>query len=133
MGRTGRAGESGKALSIVAEPEAQRLVAIERYQQQPCACDVLASLDRDPNYELKGTMTTIQLDAGRKQKVRPGDILGALTGDGGVSGSEIGKITIHDNSSYVAVTRSALRQAMNYLAQGKVKGRGIRARRLNTR
>ena len=133
MGRTGRAGESGKALSIVAESEAQRLVTIERYQQQPCACDVLASLDRDPNYELKGTMATIQLDAGRKQKVRPGDILGALTGDAGVPGSDIGKITIHDNSSYVAVTRSALRQAMNYLAQGKVKGRGIRARRLNTR
>ena len=75
-------------------------------------------------------MSTIQLDAGRKQKVRPGDILGALTGDGGLLGSQIGKITIMDNSSYVAVMRDAVRQAMNYLAQGKVKGRSIRARRL---
>ena len=130
IGRTGRAGEVGKALSIVADSEAPRLTQIENYQQQPCACDVLASLDRDPNYELKGLMSTIQLDAGRKQKVRPGDILGALTGDGALLGSQIGKIAIMDNSSYVAVTRDAVRQAMNYLAQGKVKGRSIRARRL---
>jgi len=75
-------------------------------------------------------MATIQLDAGRKQKVRPGDILGALTGDGGLLGGQIGKIAIMDNSSYVAITRDAVRQAMNYLAQGKVKGRSIRARRL---
>ena len=133
MGRTGRAGESGKALNIVTESETPRLVQIERYQEQPCACDVLASLDRDPNYALTANMVTIQLDAGRKQKVRPGDILGALTGDAGLSAAEIGKITIFDNSSYVAVTRPALRQAMNYLANGKVKGRSVRARRLASR
>jgi ATP-independent RNA helicase DbpA len=133
MGRTGRAGESGKTLSIVPESEAPRLVQIERYQQQPCACDVLASLDRDPNYSLTATMATIQIDAGRKQKIRPGDILGALTGDAGIAGTEIGKINIFDNSSYVAVTRTALRQTMNYLANGKVKGRSVRARRLPSR
>ncbi len=130
IGRTGRAGELGKAFSIVVPAEAPRIRAIEDYQRQPCACDVLPSLDRDPNYELKGSMFTIQLDSGRKQKVRPGDILGALTGDAGLSGDQIGKISIFDNSSYVAVTRSALRQAMNYLANGKVKGRSVRARRL---
>lgn len=130
IGRTGRAGELGKAVSLVTEAETPRMIQIENYQQQPCACDVLASLDRDPNYRLKGNMITIQLDAGRKQKVRPGDILGALTGDAGLDGSVIGKITILDNSSYVAVNREAHRQAMNYLAQGKIKGRGVRARRL---
>ena len=93
---------------------------------------VLASLDRDPNYELRGPMITVQLDAGRKQKVRPGDILGALTGDAGLSGDQIGKISIMDNWSYVAVHRAALRQAMNFLADGKVKGRAVRARRLKT-
>lgn len=75
-------------------------------------------------------MVTIQLDAGRKNKIRPGDILGALTGDAGLDGSDIGKIDIFDMSSYVAVTKSALRQAMNYLANGKVKGRSIRARKI---
>ena len=128
IGRTGRAGESGQAFSIVTPPEAPRMRVIEDYLKTHCVCDVLASLDRDPNYELQGSMVTLQLDAGRKQKVRPGDILGALTGDAGLSGGQIGKIKILDNGSYVAIERSALRQAMNYLVEGKVKGRAIKVR-----
>ena len=130
IGRTGRAGESGQAFSIVTPPEAPRMRVIEDYLKTHCVCDVLASLDRDPNYELQGAMVTLQLDAGRKQKIRPGDILGALTGDAGLSGGQIGKIKILDNGSYVAIERSALRQAMNYLAEGKVKGRAIKVRRM---
>ncbi|HBQ02462.1 MAG TPA: ATP-dependent RNA helicase DbpA [Halieaceae bacterium] len=132
IGRTGRAGQSGKAFSLVAPSEVGRMRVIEDYLGNSCVCDVLASLDRDPNYELRGPMVTVQLDAGRKQKVRPGDILGALTGDAGLSGDQIGKISIMDNWSYVAVHRAALRQAMNFLADGKVKGRAVRARRLKT-
>lgn len=132
IGRTGRAGQSGKAFSLVAPSEVGRMRVIEDYLGNSCVCDVLASLDRDPNYELRGPMITLQLDAGRKQKVRPGDILGALTGDAGLSGDQIGKISIMDNWSYVAVHRAALRQAMNFLADGKVKGRAVRARRLKT-
>lgn len=132
IGRTGRAGQSGKAFSLVAPSEVGRMRVIEDYLGNSCVCDVLASLDRDPNYELRGPMITVQLDAGRKQKVRPGDILGALTGDAGLSGGQIGKISIMDNWSYVAVHRAALRQAMNFLADGKVKGRAVRARRLKT-
>ncbi len=75
-------------------------------------------------------MVTIQLDAGRKNKMRPGDLLGALTGDAGLAGSQIGKIDIFDMSSYVAIERSGVRQALNYLATGKVKGRNIRARKV---
>lgn len=130
IGRTGRAGEKGKAFSLVTPADNHRLRMIEEYLEAPCICDVLASLDRDPNYVLKGDCVTVQLDAGRKQKVRPGDILGALTGDAGLPGDQIGKITILENSSFVAVQRPALRQAMNYLSNGKVKGRRIRARRL---
>ena len=132
IGRTGRAGQSGKAFSLVAPSEVGRMRVIEDYLGNSCVCDVLASLDRDPNYELRGPMITVQLDAGRKQKVRPGEILGALTGDAGLSGDQIGKISIMDNWSYVAVHRAALRQAMNFLADGKVKGRAVRARRLKT-
>ena len=75
-------------------------------------------------------MSTIQLAAGRKNKIRPGDILGALTGEAGLAGSSIGKIDIFDMCSYVALERTALRQALNYLATGRVKGRNIRARRV---
>ena len=130
IGRTGRAGEKGHALSIFTASEQNRVNAIETYQKKPCRCDVYESLDRDPGFSLQAPMVTIQLDSGRKNKVRPGDILGALTGDAGLASSDIGKIDIFDMSSYVAVERTALRQAMNYLAQGKVKGRTIRARQI---
>ena len=130
IGRTGRAGETGQAFSLVIPSEAPRLRVIEDHLHINGLCDVLESLNRNPNYQLQGDMATLQLDAGRKQKLRPGDILGALTGDAGLAGDQIGKIKILDNSSYVAIARSALRQAMNYLAQGKIKGRSIRVRRL---
>jgi ATP-independent RNA helicase DbpA len=130
IGRTGRAGETGQAFSLVTPSEAPRQRVIEDHLNINCLCDVLASLNRNPNYQLQGDMTTLQFDAGRKQKLRPGDILGALTGDAGLAGDQIGKIKILDNSSYVAIARPVLRQAMNYLAQGKIKGRSIRVRRL---
>jgi len=130
IGRTGRAGEKGLALSIFTGSEQHRVNAIEEYQKSPGVCDVYASLDRDPDYKLESPMVTIQLDAGRKNKMRPGDLLGALTGDAGLKGSQIGKIDIFDMSSYVAIERDALRQALNYLANGKVKGRNIRARKI---
>jgi ATP-independent RNA helicase DbpA len=131
IGRTGRAGEKGIALSIFTESEQIRVNAIERFQDKPCICDVYQSLDRDPDYHLQAPMVTIQLDAGRKNKMRPGDLLGALTGDAGLAGSQIGKIDIFDMSSYVAIERVALRQAVNYFANGKVKGRNVRAREIS--
>lgn len=131
IGRTGRAGEKGIALSIFTESEQYRVNAIEQNQKKPCICDVYASLDRDPGYSLQSPMVTIQLDAGRKHKIRPGDLLGALTGDAGLAGSQVGKIDIFDMTSYVAVERDALRQALNYLADGKVKGRNVRSRKIS--
>ena len=130
IGRTGRAGEKGIALSIFTESEQYRVNAIEQYQKKPCICDVYASLDSDPDFSMHSPMVTIQLDAGRKNKMRPGDLLGALTGDAGLAGSQIGKIDIFDMSSYVAIERNAVRQALNYLANGKVKGRNVRARKV---
>jgi ATP-independent RNA helicase DbpA len=130
IGRTGRAGERGIALSIFTESDTPRLIAIEKFQQKPCICDVYESLDRRPGFTLQSPMVTLQIDVGRKSKIRPGDILGALTGDAGLSGSQIGKIDIFDQSSYVAVEQEHVRKALNYLAGGKVKGRGVRARKI---
>lgn len=130
IGRTGRAGEKGIALSIFTESEQHRINSIEQYLKTPCICDVYESLDRDSGFSLESPMVTIQLDAGRKSKMRPGDILGALTGEAGLAGAQIGKIDIFDMSSYVAIERSALRQVLNYMADGKIKGRNVRARRV---
>jgi len=130
IGRTGRAGETGIALNIVTPSDQVRINAIAAYQNKPCICDVPASLDRDQSYTLQPTKTTIQLDAGRKDKLRPGDILGALTGDAGLNGAQIGKIDLFDRLSYVAVDNGVLVQALSYLSTGKVKGRNIRARKI---
>ncbi|SMG64092.1 ATP-dependent RNA helicase DbpA [methanotrophic bacterial endosymbiont of Bathymodiolus sp.] len=130
IGRTGRAGETGIALSLFSEQEHLRVKAIETFQNKPCECDTGESLKSDPGFTLQAPMVTIQLDSGRKNKIRPGDLLGALTGDAGLSGSQIGKIDIFDISSYVAVERSALSQVLKYFANGKVKGRSVRARKV---
>jgi ATP-independent RNA helicase DbpA len=75
-------------------------------------------------------MVTLQIDGGKKQKVRPGDILGALTGTEGIAGKQVGKIDIFDNCAYVAVSRDAAKPALKKLVEGKLKGRSFRARRI---
>ena len=74
-------------------------------------------------------MVTLCIDGGRKAKVRPGDILGALTGEAGIPGSQVGKIDIFDFSSYVAVERSIADKALGRLSAGKIKGRNFKVRR----
>jgi ATP-independent RNA helicase DbpA len=76
-------------------------------------------------------MVTLQIDGGRKDKVRPGDILGALTGEGGIPGKQVGKIDLFDNLAYVAVERPVAKQALAVLAEGKIKGRRFKVRRLH--
>jgi ATP-independent RNA helicase DbpA len=131
IGRTGRAGESGIALSLFTESEQARLNAIESATGEPCICDVSDSLDHQENYKLYAEMTTIEFAAGRKQKIRAGDLLGALTRDAGLEGSDVGKIDIFDMCSFVALKNASVRTALSSLSDGKVKGRNIRARKLN--
>jgi len=130
-GRTGRAGEQGLAMSLINEAQRPRMLAIEEYVGQPCLQDVPASLDRQSGYQLRAQMGTLQIEGGRKAKIRPGDVLGALTGDAGLQGSQIGKIDIQDHYAYVAIERTAVRTALNYFSNGKLKGRSVRARRVS--
>ena len=108
-----------------------RVNAIEEYQNLPCRCDFYESLGSAPGSKILPTMVTIKLNAGRKgSKLRASDILGALTGEAGLAGSDVGKIDILDNSSYVAVKRCVLYRVMDYFTTGKLKGRTIRARKI---
>lgn len=131
IGRTGRAGAAGLALSLLTEADHHRAKAIEAYQQQPNIIDVPASLDCPKDFTLAADMVTIQINAGRKQKLRAGDIVGAFTGQAGLKKDDIGMIHIQEMSSYVAIKQGVLRQAMNYLSQGKIKGRTFRVRRIH--
>ncbi|GFO72095.1 ATP-independent RNA helicase DbpA [Bathymodiolus japonicus methanotrophic gill symbiont] len=130
IGRTGRAGEKGIALSLFIEQEQPRVKAIAEFQGKACLVKELDALNASTGFTLQSPMVTIQLDAGRRNKIRPGDLLGALTGDAGLSGLQIGKIDIFDISSYVAIQRSAVNKALGFFSNGKVKGRSVRARKI---
>jgi ATP-independent RNA helicase DbpA len=130
VGRTGRAGAKGMAVSLVAPAEAHRAQAIETLQKAPLNWHPLGSLKAQAGEPLQPPMITLCLGAGRKEKVRPGDILGALTGEAGIPGAQVGKIAVFDYQAYVAVERSVARQALKRLSEGKIKGRSIRVRAL---
>ncbi|CAM3606937.1 ATP-dependent RNA helicase DbpA [Parendozoicomonas haliclonae] len=129
IGRTGRAGKKGLALSLYTESEQYKVDDIEIYQRKPVEYGSLAKLNAAA-VVLEPAMVTLNIDGGKKNKVRPGDILGALTGDAGIAGSYVGKIDVFDFTAYVAVDRTVANQALKRLQAGKIKGRQFRVRKL---
>ncbi|WP_239482233.1 ATP-dependent RNA helicase DbpA [Zestomonas insulae] len=129
IGRTGRAGESGLAVSLVAPAEAKRAQAIEELQGNPLTWLPLGGL-KDNGEPLLPPMHSLVIAGGRKDKLRPGDILGALTGEGGLAGTQIGKIALFDYQAYVAVERGIAQVALQRLREGKIKGRSFKVRAL---
>lgn len=125
IGRTGRAGAKGTAVSLLAENERHKLTFLEEALNDQFVLTPLPEGDKAPQ---RPEMVTIQIDGGKKQKVRPGDIVGALTGDGTIDKDMIGKIHVYDFSAYVAVARPVHRKAHEKLSKGKLKGKQFRAR-----
>jgi ATP-independent RNA helicase DbpA len=112
------------------ESEKFRIEAIENYKKSPVKIDRTASLKIKDNIKLYPQMVTLCINAGRKDKVRAGDILGALTGNTELAGDQIGKIDIFDKLAYVAVESATAKQALKILSDGKIKGRKFRVKRL---
>lgn len=130
IGRTGRAGQKGLAFNLFTDKEEYRVVQLTEYlgcdfETTPLPPETL--LDKAPYYP---EMVTLQIDGGKKQKVRAGDIVGALTGQNGIDGKKIGKIQLFDNWAYVAVAQKDAKAALKKLTDGKLKGRSFRVRRL---
>jgi ATP-dependent RNA helicase DbpA len=130
IGRTGRAGGSGVAYSLFSPAEAHRLAALQDYLGTRITVSAL------PDSPATGTqpdwpdMETLQIDGGKKQKIRPGDILGALTGTDGVNGEQVGKISVLATRSFVAVHADVAKRALHKLQAGKLKGKSFRVRLL---
>jgi len=131
IGRTGRAGEQGLALSLVTAQENRRVQAIETALGSTIARGEIGSLVVAPGGPLAPPMVTLCIDGGRKNKMRPGDILGALTGESGIAGSEVGKIDVLDSHAYVAISRASVAQALSCLGGNKIKGRFFKVRRIS--
>lgn len=130
IGRTGRAGNQGLALSLFMPSEVSRVSAIEDFQKTPVTIENTLKLKLRENFRLSPPMVTLQISGGRKDKIRAGDILGALTANTTLPGKQIGRIDIFDKLAYVAVDRPIAKQALKILSEGKIKGRKFRVRKL---
>jgi len=131
IGRTGRAGEPGLALSLVTAAESRRAAAIEDYLGETIDRAELESLAMPAAVSLEAPMVTLCIDGGRKNKMRPGDILGALTGEAGIPASAVGKIHLFDFHTYVAIARASADLALTQLSRNKIKGRFFKIRALS--
>ncbi|MDR5749193.1 MULTISPECIES: ATP-dependent RNA helicase DbpA [unclassified Caballeronia] len=130
IGRTGRADEEGWALTLASMDEMGRVGSIEQALGKEVEWHPLAELTSATPGHLKPPMATLQILGGRKDKIRPGDVLGALTGEAGFTGAQIGKINVADMVTYVAVERSIADEALRKLGAGKVKGKKVKVRRI---
>jgi ATP-dependent RNA helicase DbpA len=130
IGRTGRADEEGWALSLASMNEMGRVGNIEHEQGREVTWQPLAELTSASREPLTPPMVTLQILGGRKEKIRPGDVLGAMTGEAGLDGARIGKINVTEMSTYVAVERGIAREALSKLSSGKVKGKRVKVRLL---
>lgn len=133
IGRTGRAGAQGKAISLFSDKESYKVGLIEDTLEQVIKPELLPPIDVLNNARPQAQMSTIQIDGGKKQKVRPGDILGALTSKNTgaeINGKDVGKISVLDIKAYVAVNKKVLKVALRKLADGKMKGRSFKVRHL---
>ncbi len=128
IGRTGRGQDKGLALSLCAPNEKTWVKLIEDYQQGPVSwfdLDALKPYDGEP---LIAPMSTLCIMGGKKDKLRPGDLLGALTGDGGLVKEQVGKISVFKFVTYVALDRRVAKHAYSRLSSGNIKGKSFKMR-----
>ena len=128
IGRTGRAGESGLALSLASLDEMGFVGRIEQYQNRASDWHQLDELTPTGSGRLLPPMVTLQILGGRKEKIRAGDVLGALTGEAGFTREQVGKIHVTDFCTFVAVDRAIANDALERLNTGKVKGKSVKVR-----
>ena len=128
IGRTGRADQDGWALSLASSNQMRRVANIVQELGAEVAWHPVSELQAASDEPLVPPMATLQILGGRKEKIRPGDVLGALTSGAGFTASQIGKITVTDMSTYVAVEQGIAREAQRRLAAGKLKGKAIKVR-----
>lgn len=128
VGRTGRGAARGLALSLCAPNEKKWVKLIEDYQHGPVSWFGLDTLEPAGGTALQAPMVTLCIMGGKKDKLRPGDLLGALTGDVGLAKDQVGKINVFEFMTYVALDRRIADKAFARLSAGNIKGRNFKMR-----
>jgi ATP-independent RNA helicase DbpA len=128
IGRTGQAGGTGIACSLFAEKEHYKIKQLEEFLEDTITLEELPHKSVMKQQVIIPKMTTILLNVGKKQKIRPGNIMGAFTGKTGLKADEVGKIKVCDNNTYVAVATEAIDFALKKIRNETWKGRGIKAK-----
>lgn len=131
IGRTGRAGKTGLAISLVAPSDTGKLKSIEKMQDRQILVQNSQSnmtSSPTPSKPFLPPMGSLQINGGKKHKVRATDILGALTKEGGLEGKAVGKINIFEFHSIIAISRKSYKKAFTELSHGKIKGRTFKVK-----
>lgn len=123
IGRTGRAGEKGVACTLYDDYEHEEA---QEYQSDTSVNANYKELKDAYEFEMHPANKTLIIDGGKKDKVRAGDLLGALTGDAGIQAKYIGKIDIYERQSYIAIDKDFIGKAHKNLKKGNIKGRSFR-------
>lgn len=126
IGRTGRGQEKGLALNLCSPNEMQAANLIENYQGKPLKWADLASKTPAAGGPVRAPMVTLIILGGKKDKLRPGDLLGALAGEAGLTREQVGKINVTDQVTYVALERSIAKATLARLMEGSIKGKRFR-------
>ncbi len=130
-GTTSGGNTEGWAFSLASMEEMGRVGQIEHALGFSAEWHPLSTLVPSSKEPLRPPMRTLQIMGGRKEKIRAGDVLGALTKDLGFNAADVGKISVNEFSTYVAVGAAVAEQVLRKLSAGKVKGRSVRLRLLD--
>jgi ATP-dependent RNA helicase DbpA len=130
IGRTGRGDQEGWAFSLFSPGDKRRVAAIAQMTGATLEVHEIGELQVADEAPLVPPMVTLQILGGRKDKIRPGDVMGALAAEAGLTREQVGKITVTDQTTYVAVASDIYREAVRKLAAGKLKGKTVKVRAL---
>lgn len=130
IGRTGRAGLEGEAITLFTEKESYKLENLGKAQGQAMQYESVDRLPQVRKNRVEPKYLTLYISGGRKEKVRRGDVLGAIIKEAGVAAEHVGKIDVVDHSTYVAIERDYAHQVVSSLNKGKIKGRRFKVGRL---
>ena len=131
VGRTGRAGATGTACTLFSQKESFRFDRLKEYLNLDDEAINASAARLSQNDVRFPELCTVEVSGGKKDKVRPGDIVGALTADKTITSDDIGKIQVKPQRTYVAVRLTVIKEAMDLLKHGKIKGRTFKARRIS--